>query len=92
MRACDTVAKRPFTSTHLMSPYYTERRPSQNLIYTVDYTFNYRSTKFICACSHTSVYAQSEVVREGNLKHFKIRLMPLALLRAGGVSPNIANM
>ena len=37
-RSCNTLAKRPFTSTHLMSPYYTERQPSHNLIYTVDHT------------------------------------------------------
>ena len=35
-RTCDTVAKRPFISTHLMLPYNTERQPSHNLLYTVD--------------------------------------------------------
>ena len=44
---CDIVAKRPFTFTRLLSPCYTERRPSHNLIYTVDYTFSYCSKKFI---------------------------------------------
>ena len=34
MRPCDTVVKRPLTSTHLLPLYYTERQPSHNLIYT----------------------------------------------------------
>ena len=38
MRPCETVAKCPFTFTGLMSPCYIERRLSNNLIYTVDYT------------------------------------------------------
>ena len=57
MRPCDIVAECPFTSSHLMSPCYTERRLSHNVMYTVDYTFSYCSKKFIlrmlvfvCAC------------------------------------------
>ena len=47
------------TSTHLMSPYYTERRPSHNLMYTVDHTFTYSSEKFLCACAESSMHAHT---------------------------------
>ena len=50
MRPFDTVVKYPFTSTHLMLLYYTERQLSHNLIYTVDHNSSYSSKKFICAC------------------------------------------
>ena len=52
MQSCDTVVQCPFTSTHLMLPYYTERRPSENLINTMGYTYSYHSKKFICTWSH----------------------------------------
>ena len=72
MRPCDTLAQCPFISTHLMLPCYTERQLSHNLIYTIDYTFSYRSKKFMCTCSHSSVLAHSTKFRGRNVKHFKI--------------------
>ena len=68
---CDTVAKRPFTSTHLMLPYYTERQPSHKLMYTVDHTFGYHSQKFICTCMKWSMHAHGIEIRGGNFKQFK---------------------
>ena len=56
------VVKHPSTSTCLMSPCYTERPLSHNLIYTMDYTFK----KFICTCSHSFVYAHGPQFRGGN--------------------------
>ena len=35
MQSCDTLEKRPITSTRPMLPGYTERRPSHTLVYTV---------------------------------------------------------
>ena len=63
MQPCDTMAKRPFTSTHLMSLCYTKRRPSHNLIHTVDHIFSCCSEKFICACSLLSAHAHSYKIR-----------------------------
>ena len=40
-----------------MSPCYTESQLSYNLMYTIDYTSSYRSKKFICLSSLSSVYA-----------------------------------
>ena len=63
MEPCDTVEKRPLTSTHLMSPCYTERRPSHNIIYTVDYKFSYHGNTFICTCSHSSLHnSEAEIL------------------------------
>ena len=69
---CHLVVERPCTSIRLMSPYYTERRPSHNLIYTVDYTFRYRSKKYLCACLLSSTHAHGGSKIGGtDLKHFK---------------------
>ena len=38
------------TLTHLMSPYYTERRQNHNLMYAMEHTFGYRNKKFIWTC------------------------------------------
>ena len=46
-----------------MSPYYTERRPNHNLMYTVDHTFGYRSKKLICACAKSSAHAHGTKIR-----------------------------
>ena len=70
-RPCDTMAKHPFTSTCLMSLYFTERWPSHNLTHTVDYTLWYSSKKFICTSSLLSVHAHGSKIRGGNFKHFK---------------------
>ena len=59
-------AKCPNTSTHLMSLYYTKKRPNHNLIYTVDHTFGYHSKKFIC--SHSSPHTHGTEFRGGNFK------------------------
>ena len=49
------------TPTHLMSPYYTERRPSHYLIHTADHTL----------CSHSPAHAHGSEFRGGNCKRFK---------------------
>ena len=49
-----------------MSPYYSKRRASHNIIYTVDHTFSYSSKKFICICSHSS-----GMPTLSNFKYFK---------------------
>ena len=60
------------TLTHLMSPYYTERQPNHNnLMYTVDHTFRYRTKKFICACAKSSAHVHGTEFRGGNIKHLK---------------------
>ena len=68
---CVIVAKRPCTSTRIMSLYKTERRPNNNLMYTVDQTFGYHSQKFICACAESSAHAPATKIRGGKFKYFK---------------------
>ena len=68
---CDIETKHPFTSSSLMLPCYTERRPSHNLIYSMDHTFSYRSKKFICASSLSPMHTHGSEIRGGNFKHFK---------------------
>ena len=53
-----------------MSLCYTKRRPNHNLTNTLEYTYSYRTKKFICTCSHSSVHAQGTKFRGGNCKHF----------------------
>ena len=60
MRPCDTMVKCPFTSTRLMSAYYTESSPSHNLIYTVDHTFSYCSKKKISV--HVRIHLRMPIV------------------------------
>ena len=55
-----------------MSPFYTERRPNHNLMYTVDHTFGYHSTHLLCACLESSAHAPGTKFRGRNFKHFKI--------------------
>ena len=74
MRPCDTVVKRPITSTDVMSPCYTQRKPSHILIYTEDYTFSYHSKKFICACSHYSAHAH---VTNSEVENLNVLKLPL---------------
>ena len=63
MRPCDPMEERPFTSTHLISQCYTERRPTYNLKYILDYnlvttyklTFSRNaSAKLSYSSAHTS--------------------------------------
>ena len=63
-----TRSKTTNTLTHLMSPYYTERRPNHNLMYTMDHTFSYHSKNFIYARAKSSVRAHGSEIRGGNLK------------------------
>ena len=50
--------------------HHTEKLPSHNLTYTVDYTFSYHSKKFTCTYSHSSAHAHGMTFRRGNCKHF----------------------
>ena len=55
--------------TYLNSPISIlhQKRLNHNLMYTVDHTFCYRSTKFICACAKSSADAHGTKIRDGNL-------------------------
>ena len=54
------------TSTHLMSPYYTEGRLNNNLMYTMDHTFGYCSHKFLHACVKSSAHSHGTEIRGRN--------------------------
>ena len=68
MVSCYTVAKFPFTFIHLMSPYYTERRQSYSLIYTVDLHLQLLQQKLHVLMPHTSAHAHDEAVKTGTFK------------------------
>ena len=57
---------------HLMSPYYTKRRPNHNRMYTVDHTSGYCSQKFIRACTKLSAHAHSTEIRVEILNSLKL--------------------
>ena len=69
MQPCDTVVKQPLTSAPLMLSYYTKRRLSHNLIYTMDYTFSY-CLQEICLWMLV-LNAHGSKIRGRNFKHFK---------------------
>ena len=47
----------PYTSTDLIPLYYTKRRLSHSLMYTLDHTLGFRSKKFRRACAESSMHA-----------------------------------
>ena len=59
------------------------------LTLTMDHTFSYCSKKFLCTCLHSSAYAHSEVVRDGNFKHLKASM---GGSRIGTVGHLLANL
>ena len=61
--------------THLMSPYYTERLPNHNLLYTMDHTFGYCSQKLIRTCvksyaQHTVPKSEADILNSLKLPHY----------------------
>ena len=70
---CRQMTSGEMTNTliHLMSPYYTKRRPNHNLMYTVDHTFGYHSKRFIRTHTKFFAHAHGTEIRGGNFKHLK---------------------